>query len=383
MAEAARTRLHAEHVALGARMAPFGGSWMPIWYAGISEEVAATRTSVGVFDVGHMPAFRVFGFGAFDYLQGVLTNDLGRISEVGAAQYTLMCAEDGGIVDDVIAYHSGDLEYILVANAGNGRADREWLAARLPEGSEPGGGNGECRPEDGAVELVDESGRTAIVAVQGPLSLEVLRELGGADLSLPPRFHLGEGRLGGIPVLLARTGYTGEDGVEAFCHESHASALWRLLLSVPEVTPCGLGARDVLRLEMGYPLHGAEIGREVDPVTAGLGWAVSLEKGGFVGAESVARIAEEGPRRRLVGLRLAEGVPRAGYAVLHRGNEVGKVASGTFSPTLGEGIALAYVPAELAGEGTGLQVRARRRTFAALVVRPPFVKGTSLAGSGS
>ncbi len=358
----ARTPLYEEHRALGARMVPFAGWEMPVRYSGIIEEHQAVRSSVGIFDVCHMAEFRIFGFEAFDALQRIVTNDLGKTREVGRAIYTLMCDEDGGIIDDLIVYHTGDLEYLIIANAANRETDWDWITGRLPD----------------SVEAVDESDRTGLIAVQGPEALCCVSELAGPGFEAPARFSIGEARLGDIPVLIARTGYTGEDGVEIVCHASHAASIWRALLSFEQVTPCGLGARDTLRLEMGYPLYGSDMDRGVDPISAGLGWTVALDKGAFIGREAIARIKEEGPKRRLVGLVVHEGVPRHGYAVLHEGTEVGKVASGTHSPTLGHGIATAYVPCELAEPGTELTIELRRKEVPATVVRPPFVKETSL-----
>ena len=363
MSELRRTALYEEHVVLGARMVPFAGWDMPVQYEGIINEHNAVRSSAGVFDVGHMAEFRVFGFGAFGFLQGLLTNDLNRISALGTAQYTLMCDDDGGIIDDLIVYHTGDLEYLVIANAGNHETDWDWMQAHAPDG----------------VELVDESDRTALIAIQGPKALRVLSELAGADFEPPARFSIAEATLDGVPVLLARTGYTGEDGVEIICHASKAAGIWRALLSFPEVTPCGLGARDTLRLEMGYPLHGNDIDRGVDPVSAGLGWVVPRDKTDFVGHAAIARIRESGPLRKLVGLTVAGGIPRHGFPVLHDGTEVGKVASGTFSPTLQTGIATAYVPTALADPGTVVQVEIRKKVVDAVVTKVPFVKQTSLS----
>lgn len=358
-----RTPLHDEHVALGARMVDFAGWEMPIQYAGVVEEHRAVRTQAGVFDVSHMAEFRFSGKEAGAALQRIVTNDLGRIEAVGSALYTVMCDEDGGIIDDLIVYHTGDTEYLIVANAANRDTDRDWIFSHLPDG----------------VDAADESDRTALIALQGPEALRIAGELAGPGWEPPARFHLAPARLGGIDVLCARTGYTGEDGVELFCHASNAAALWRLLLSFSEVTPCGLGARDTLRLEMGYALYGSDIDRGVDPISAGLGWVVPSAKTGFIGQEAIARIRAAGPARRLVGLTVAAGIPRHGHAVLHGSEEVGKVTSGTYSPTLGHGIAMAYVPAALAEPGSALAVAIRQKIVPALVVRPPFVKNTSLA----
>lgn len=376
MSELHRTSLHEEHLALGARMVPFAGWEMPVQYSGIIDEHQAVRASAGVFDVGHMAEFRVFGFGAFDFLQGLLTNDLNRIAALGSAQYTLMCDESGGIIDDLIVYHTGDLEYLIIANAGNHAVDWEWLVEHAPENTTLTSG-GDALP--GAVELVDESDRTALMALQGPAALSIIEELAGPDFEPPARFTIAEAVLDSVPVLVARTGYTGEDGVEILCHVSKAPALWRALLSFPQVTPCGLGARDTLRLEMGYPLHGNDIDRGVDPISAGLGWVVPKDKTGYVGCEAIAAIRAAGPTRKLVAMTVADGIPRHGFPVLHDGTEVGKVASGTFSPTLSTGIAMAYVPASLSEPGTVLQIAIRKKVAEAIVTKAPFIKETSLS----
>ena len=360
-----RTPLYEEHLALGARMVPFAGWEMPVQYSGIIDEHRAVRQSAGIFDVSHMGEFRVFGFGAFDTLERLFTNELERISDVGQAQYTLMLADDGGVIDDLIVYHSGDLEYLIVANAANRDTDFAWIKAHVPTD----------------LELVDESDRTALIALQGPKALELARELADEGWEPPKRFHIGEVTLDTVRALAARTGYTGEDGFEFFTRAADAPRLWRALLSFPEVTPAGLGARDTLRLEMGYPLYGQDMDRTTDPISAGLGWVVPKAKRGYVGADVVARVREQKPSHRLVGLRVDEGIPRHGYPVLHGGDEVGKVASGTFSPTLQAGIATAYVPAEIAEPGTRLEVGIRRKTSGAVVEMPPFVQGTSLSTS--
>ena len=363
------TPLYEEHIALGAKMTEFAGYDMPIEYGGIVEEHRAVRGGVGIFDVSHMAEFRVFGMDAFDSLQGLITNDLDKLGHhdteegIGKGLYTVLCDEGGGIIDDLVVYRSGHIEYLIVANAGNRTAVGAWLAERLPD----------------TVELADESDRTALIAVQGPDALRVITELAGEDWEAPARFHLGEAKLDGVNVLVSRTGYTGEDGVEVFCHASHAVGLWRVLLSFAEVVPCGLGARDTLRLEMGYHLYGLDMDRDTDPVSAGLGWVVRLDKGDFVGREAIVEVWKEGPSHKLVPLVVEGGVPRHGMEIVHDGEVVGKVASGSFSPTLATGIATAYVPSALAVEGAELVIRIRKREGVATVVRPPFVGGTSLA----
>ncbi len=358
-----RTPLYDEHLALGARMVPFAGWEMPVQYAGIIEEHRAVRSSVGIFDVCHMAEFRIFGFGAFDFLQRMLTNDLARISELGSAQYTLMLDAGGHIIDDLIVYHTGDLEYLIIANASNAETDFAWLSEHAPDD----------------IEMVDESERTGLIAVQGPEALRIVRELAGADWLAPARFHIGDAVLDTLPALVARTGYTGEDGVEIICRAQDAPILWRALLSFGEVTPAGLGARDTLRLEMGYPLYGSDMDRTIDPISAGLGWVVPKDKQDYIGASPVAEVRARGPKTKLVGLVVAGAIPRPGMNVLHGGTVVGKVASGSFSPTLETGIATAYVPVDLAAQGTELAVEVRKKTLTAKVVKTPFVSSTSLS----
>jgi aminomethyltransferase len=358
-----RTPLYEEHLALGARMVPFAGWAMPVQYAGIIDEHNAVRSSAGVFDVCHMAEIRVFGFRAFDFLQGLLTNDLHKIAELGQAQYTLMLDEDGHIIDDLIVYHTGDLEYLIIANASNAETDFAWITSHAPAD----------------LEIVDESERTALIALQGPEAVRIATALAGEGWEAPARFTIGEALLDTVPALVARTGYTGEDGVEIVCAASDAARLWRAILSFPEVSPAGLGARDTLRLEMGYPLYGNDMDRTIDPISAGLGWVCPKAKTGYTGAEQVAKVRETGPENKLVGLTVEGAIPRPGMSVLHEGEVVGKVASGTFSPTLETGIATAYVPAALSAPGTPFAVEIRKKTVSAVVVKPPFVSSTSLS----
>jgi len=363
--ELKRTPLYEEHLALGARMAPFSGWEMPVQYMGIIEEHSAVRTRAGIFDVSHMAEFRVSGSAAFDYLQHVLTNDLERISGLGQAQYTLMLDDSGGIIDDIIVYHSGDLEYLIITNAANHASDLEWLQSHAPEG----------------LELVDESDRTGLIALQGPGSKAVISELAGQDWQLPSRFCMKEAVLGGsVPVLVARTGYTGEDGVEIVSRASDTPKVWRMLLSFSEVVPAGLGARDILRLEMGYALYGSDMDRDVDPISAGLGWVCPKSKAGYIGAEKVAAVRAEGPKKRLAYLRTDGGIPRHGYPVLHDGTEVGMVASGTFSPVLQTGIASAYLPVGLAEIGIEVEIAVRKKRTGAQVVKAPFIEPKAQPG---
>lgn len=371
--ELKRSPLHEEHLALGARMVPFAGWEMPVQYAGIIEEHEACRSSAAVFDVSHMAEFRLFGCDAEAFLSRMLTNDISKLEHIGQAQYTLMLDEQGGVIDDLIVYRTGDLEYMIVANASNHDKDFAWLSKHAPRNEDV------CEGVP-SFELVDESDKVGLIALQGPRAMEILGEMAGPDWEPPARFSIGVAELDGVLALVARTGYTGEDGVEILCAADAIPSVWRGLMSFPEVTPAGLGARDTLRLEMGYPLYGNDMDETVDPISAGLGWVVR-KTGGFIGAEAIDRIRETGVTRKLVALKLAEGtgVPRPGYPVLHGEDEVGIVASGTFSPSLGYGIATAYVPVDLAAPGSRLSVRIRKNIADAEVVKAPFVSKTSLS----
>ena len=358
-----RTPLYEEHLALGARMVPFAGWQMPLDYGDAVEEHKDVRSSAGVFDMGHMAEFRVFGPGSFEFLQGLLTNDLSRIAELGRAQYTLMLDDDGHIVDDLFVYHTGDLEYLLIGNACNAETDFAWLASRAPAG----------------LEIVDESERTALIALQGPHAVRIATELAGAGWEAPERGAVREAALDTVPALVARTGCTGEDGVEILSRAADAPRLWRAILSFAEVNPIGLTARDTLRLEIGYPNYGNDIDRTVDPVSAGLGRAVPPSKSGYVGAEAVARIRAEGPQRARIGLTVDGSVPSPGMSLLHGGEVVGMVSSSTFSPTLENGIVIAYVPVAFAAPGTRIEVEVSGEVVCARVVEMPFVSSRSLS----
>jgi len=368
---------------LGAQMTEYAGWMLPLQYSGIKEEHIAVRSSAGIFDVGHMAQMRVFGIQAEDYLQTILTNDLSKLTSVGDAQYTLICDDDGGIIEDLIVYRTGDFEYLLIVNAANRHLVLDWMNERLLERSQSPHEKtdkslGPRFPDPNLIEVVDESDRTSMIALQGPASVSIVSQLLPDDTGIPRRFTMTQTRLDATPVLLARTGYTGEDGFEILCHGSHAVSLWRGLLSFPEITPCGLGARDTLRLEMGYHLYGQELDRGIDPVSAGLMRFVGLHKREFIGKSAIERIRQNGPTALLAGLKAEGVVPRRGMAIMHEGAEVGKVASGTYSPTLSAGIATAYLPAGLAGIGTRLDLVARNRIVSVEVTQMPFVKNTSL-----
>jgi aminomethyltransferase len=351
-----RSSLHDRHVALGAKLADFGGWEMPIEYpgGGVLKEHAAVREAVGVFDVSHLGKGVVRGPGALEFVNERLTNDLRRIGP-GQAQYTLCCdRETGGVVDDLIAYVRSDDEVFLVPNAANTSAVVGLLAADAPAG----------------IEVEDLHTRYAVLAVQGPRSAELVARLGlPTDLDYMT-FTEADG------VVVCRTGYTGELGFELLPAWDAAGALWDRLLEQGRdlgVLPCGLGARDTLRTEMGYPLHGQDLSLEITPVQARSGWAVGWAKPAFWGREALLREKEQGPRRVAWGLLAQDrGIPRSHMPVLVDGRQVGEVTSGTFSPTLRTGIGLALLEAGIV-EGAEVTVDVRGRTSVMKVVRPPFV----------
>ncbi|MBI2264206.1 MAG: glycine cleavage system aminomethyltransferase GcvT [Armatimonadetes bacterium] len=357
---ARRTPLHDLHVRAEAKMVPFAGYLMPVEYAGILKEHERVRTGCGLFDLSHMAEFRLQGPGALEFLQGLVTNDLARLSR-GQALYTVICNPEGGVLDDVIAYSLPDY-FLLVVNAGNRAKIAQWLRSRLPK----------------EVTFEDESDSTALLALQGPRSEELLQKHTPLRLSDLAYYSAAATEVEGLPALVARTGYTGEDGFELYVSNGDGSTLWQKLLSDHEsegLRPCGLGARDTLRLEAGYPLYGHELGEDITPIEAGLSWVVKWDKGDFVGKESLARV-KDAPPRRLIGLTLEKGIPREGYPVLLDGQPAGGVTSGTFSPTLRKGIAVAYVETPLLGKNKAVEVEIRGKPFPGSLVKLPFYRGS-------
>ena len=359
-----RTPLYHQHVALGARTAPFAGYEMPVQYTGINAEHLAVRTTAGLFDVSHMGEFRISGPDALAFLQHVTVNDVAAL-EQGQTQYSAMCYSDGGIVDDLLLYRREN-SYLMVVNAANIDKDFEWLRSNAR----------------GSVSLENVSDQTGLIAVQGPVSRELVGKVLHVDLSDLAYYHLREGKVNDREVMISRTGYTGELGFELYTDPDTTRRLWEDCLAAGEglgAVPAGLGARDTLRLEMKYCLYGNDITAETNPVEAGLGWIIKLDKGPFIGSRAIARVKEEKPTRQLVAFRMEErAIPRPGYIILHDGREVGQVTSGTQSPTLRRGIGLGYVAREHAKVGTALQLDIRGRAGGATVVKPPFVKETSL-----
>ena len=361
--------LDTEHQVLKARMVPFAGFRMPIHYpTGIQAEHRAVREGVGIFDVSHMGEFQIEGPDALALVRKVAVNDAGRLA-LGQAQYSALCAEDGTVIDDLLVYRLADDGFLLVVNASNRKEDLDWIRSH-------------SRKMD--VKIQDRSAATALVALQGPRAQEILGPLTTVDLDEVGYYRFASGRVMGVESLVARTGYTGEDGFEIYHPADRASDVWRGILEQGRregVVPAGLGARDTLRLEVGYPLYGNDLGREYTALESGLGWIVKFdgERGDFVGREALAREKEEGPKRRLTGIRLEErGFPRSGYPLVVDGEEVGTVTSGTLSPSLEQGIAMGYLPTEMAAPGTQVHVRIRNRDVPAVVERPPFYKDGSI-----
>jgi aminomethyltransferase len=341
-----RTPLYDRHVAAGARMVPFAGWEMPVQYEGVIQEHRAVRTDCGVFDVSHMGEFEIEGMHALDLLQGLLSNDLAKVA-IGGAQYTLLTNERGCVVDDLIAYRVDEYRWLLVVNASNRPGDFVWIKQREVPGSD----------------VRDVSDDFALLAVQGPRAFE---RLGIAEM---PPFTWQMGEIDGVEVMVNATGYTGERGVELMTPAEDAPALWDAVVARGAV-PCGLGARDTLRLEVCYPLHGNDIGPQTDAISAGLGWVCALDKE-FTGVEELRRVKAEGPAHRLVAFTMSEkAIPRQGMAI----EEGGEVTSGSHSPMLGIGIGMGYVPAEHASAGTEITIDVRGRPARAEIVKKPIYK---------
>jgi len=354
-----RTPLFEEHVKLGARIVDFHGWEMPVWYAGIKEEHLAVRSAAGVFDASHMGEIYVTGKESVPFLERALTRDISPMPK-GRVLYGFLLNKGGGIIDDLTVYCiEPDSEYMLCVNASNTEKDFEWLCSNNREGAR----------------IENRSDETALVALQGPDGASILKDAFGFDLDRLKRytFAFEDTRYGRL--LISKTGYTGAGGAEIFLESAHAPALWSELIERGAV-PCGLGARDTLRLEMGYPLHGNDIDESTTPLEAGLDFAVDMAKPEFIGKEVLQEQLRSGLTRRLRGLVLKErGVPRQGCICVKDGREAGVVTSGSISPVLGTGIALAYLESSVQ-ENDVLDVMVRSKPLKAIVKRPPFVSGT-------
>jgi aminomethyltransferase len=366
-AELRETALRRRHEELGARLIPFAGWLMPVQYTGIVDEHRTVRSAAGLFDLGHMGQVRVTGADALPYLQLITTNDV-SVLEPGDAQYSLLPNEQGGVIDDIIVYRLPDEPgFLVVVNAANHAKDVTWMQEQRSS-----------RPEL-EVDVDDVSESLGMIAIQGPNAAAIVAELTDTGLSGLDPFHIVRATVAGLPVLAARTGYTGEDGFEFYVPQEQTVALWDALFAAGAargLKPIGLGARDTLRLEARMPLYGNELADDISPIEAGLGWAVKLGKGPFIGRDAIAAVKDSGPARRTVGFQLLEraGSARHGYPVKLDDRDVGLVTSGAHSPTLGSEIGLALVEADVAGVGKPLHVVIRGRPVRAEQVKLPFYR---------
>lgn len=364
-ADMERTPLFEEHERLGGKMVPFAGYAMPVQYEGILAEHRAVRERAGLFDVSHMGEVEIRGPQALDLVQRLTTNDASTLA-VGQAQYSVICRENGTAIDDCIVYRFQD-HYMIVVNASNRDRDVAWMRQHAG---------------DFDAELTDRSDETALLALQGPRATEILAKLTDARLDDIGYYHFGLGAVSGHDAVLSRTGYTGEDGFELYLANDAAAPVWRAILEAGaehDAKPAGLGARDALRLEVGYILYGNDLDDDHTPLEAGLGWVTKLDKGDFLGRDALRRQKEEGLHRKLVGFVLTEkGFPRHGYDIRHDGAVVGAVTSGLLSPALDQGVGLGYVDVGAAGKGTALEIVIRDRGVGAEVRRPPFYTGGSI-----
>lgn len=360
-----KTPLYNEHVQLGAKMVPFAGFDMPVQYAGLVEEHNTVRHTAGLFDVSHMGEFSFTGAEALSFLNYLTANNVAKLVD-GQAQYSLLCNKTGGLVDDILVYRKSADDFIMVVNASNIEKDFAWVS--------------QFKSQFPNCTLKNKSDETCLIAFQGPKAVEIIQKLTDAPITGLKTFHFITATLAGQKdCILARTGYTGEDGVEIFCKNEQAVPLWKAILKTGApygAQPIGLGARDTLRLEARLSLYEHEITDETNPLEAGLSWVVKFDKGDFVGKSALEKIKAAGLRRQIVGFKLLDkGIPRQGYPIVNTDKQpVGVVTSGTFSPTLQVGIGLGYVPTELIAIGTKFNIDIRGTLKLAEVVATPFYR---------
>ena len=372
-----KTPLYDEHVRLGAKVVPFAGWLMPVQYTGIIEEHQAVRNNVGMFDISHMGQLIVDGSGAGEWLNTMLTNNIDKL-DIRIGQYTFLLNERGGIIDDLIVYRIGDETFLLVVNAARTDEDFAWLQNHLKEGRSPG------RPSGGLetaapCKLENRSANFGGVAIQGPRIAELFHTLFGKGVEIPSRNHIVDLTIDGMAVSVARTGYTGEDGIEVFFAATDAVKLWNATLEKGKpfgIKPCGLGARDTLRLEMCYPLNGSDLSPDRNPIEAALGFFVDLAKPNFIGRDALLKTTEIGPREKLVAFRMKEKgpPPRPHYAVVQNDERIGEVTSGTLSPSLNWGVGMAYVSTAQAKIGAEIAIEIRGQRFPAIIEKKPLYR---------
>lgn len=356
------TALTDKHISLGAKMVPFAGYNMPVQYEGINAEHAAVRSSVGVFDVSHMGEFILKGENALDLIQRVTSNDASKLYD-GKVQYSCLPNEDGGIVDDLLVYRIDEFTYMLVVNASNIEKDWNWIQKFNTKG----------------VEMHNISDKTSLLAVQGPKAAEALQSLTDVDLASMEYYNFVKGRFAGIDnVVISATGYTGAGGFEVYFENEHADVIWNAIFEAGEafnIKPIGLGARDTLRLEMGFCLYGNDIDDTTSPIEAGLGWITKFSKV-FTNSEALLAQKEAGVKRKLIGFEMIDrGIPRHDYEIVDAdGNVIGRVTSGTQSPSLQKAIGMGYVDKAFAKEGTEIFIHIRNQKIRARIVKFPFYK---------
>lgn len=367
-----RTALFEEHQRLGGRLIDFGGWELPVQYTGLMDEHLACRQAAGLFDVSHMGEVHVEGADAEAYLNYLVTNNVSKIA-IGQAQYTVMCHPTGGMVDDLLIYKRAADRFLVVVNASNTEKDYAWMEKVLAEFR--------AKYPSANLKMSNESANYTQIAIQGRKAEKILQPLTDAPLSSMKYYWFAEGKvLGSVPAIVARTGYTGEDGFEVYVPWNDGAKVWRALVEAGTplgLKPCGLGARDTLRLEMKFPLYGNELNDTTLPLEAGLGWVTKFDKGDFVGRDALVKAKEAGLKKTLVGLTLTgRGIPRGGYKIFSEdgSSELGELTSGTQSPSLKTTVALGYVPLEFSKVGTKLTVDIRGTKVAAEVIPTPFYK---------
>ncbi|HJT82814.1 MAG TPA: glycine cleavage system aminomethyltransferase GcvT [Chthoniobacterales bacterium] len=361
-----KTPLYDGHVRLGAKIIPFGGWLMPVHYTSIVEEHQAVRNALGMFDISHMGQFVVEGGDARDWLNRMLTNNLEKL-EVGQGQYTFLLNDGGGVIDDLIVYRVAPEKFLLVVNAAKVDEDFDWLNAHR---------------KDAQISFSNRSADFGGVAIQGPRITELSRKLFPDRAELPPRNHIVQLEFEGMPLSVARTGYTGEDGVEVFFRAGDAPTIWNRFLQAGAnlgLKPCGLGARDTLRLEMCYPLNGSDLSPDRNPIEAGLGFFVDLKKSEFVGRDALLAVKQSGPAEKLIAFRMTDKgpPPRPHYGVYADAERIGEVTSGTLSPSLNYGVGMAYLPAAAAIPGKNIEIEIRGKRFPATIEKKPLYKKQS------
>lgn len=356
-----KTALYDEHVKLNGRMVDFAGWNMPVQYEGLASEHNACRKNVGLFDVSHMGEIHVRGKGSLDFLNSIVTNNIAKM-QVGQAQYNVLCYDNGTCVDDLIVHKNSDEDFFICVNASNSDKDFAWMKEHAPKN----------------LSVENTSSQYTQIAIQGRFAEKILSKL--TDTSLPEikYYWFKNGKVLGYPAIIARTGYTGEDGFEVYVPWDSGPKIWSAMIELGQpfgIKPCGLGARDTLRTEMKYPLYGHEISDQLNPLEAGLGWVTKLDKPDFIGKKALVALKEKGLQKALVGLQsLSRAIPRQGYAVELNGKAIGIVTSGTMSPSLGYGIAIAYTEKEFAKIGTTLDVVIRDQRTPHKVVETPFYR---------